>query len=540
MRFGDEDPVLWRSDNSETVPSLLKKAVAANPAKTFLDFEGKTYSFAQFDEETTRLAHGLQAHGVCKGEAVATFFDNSDDAVLFWFAINKLGAICVPLNTALKGEFLRHQLANCGARLLMCEGHYLARVMQVRDDLPGLERIFTRGVPEGEGSGGDIGLMRSDRVDPIDVEVTSSDLAFIIYTSGTTGPSKGCMVGHGYLCHYASQLAWALGLRDDDRMWTPQPLFHMGATGAVVLPCLIMGATFTLATKFSVSGFWPSIERSGATVTLTVGSMAVLLAEAPETEAEKRCFGQLRAVGGVPFPAELAQKWRSRFGVKHVGAPGYGMSELSMITLNPLSEPSPPGASGRRIPAVDVRVVDDHGDECPAGVAGEVIVRPRKPHVMFSGYYRQPEASLKAFENLWFHTGDLGRFDEDGFFFFVDRKKDYMRRRGENISSYELENAFRRHPAIEDLAAHAVPSEQSEDDVKITAILKPGSNLTEAELCRWSIDQVPFYAVPRYVEFRDDLPRNPLGRVLKYQLRDEGVTSATWDRESDPSIVVTR
>jgi crotonobetaine/carnitine-CoA ligase len=184
--------------------------------------------------------------------------------------------------------------------------------------------------------------------------------------------------------------------------------------------------------------------------------------------------------------------------------------------------------------------VDDNGNECPTGTAGEVIVRPCKPHVMFSGYYRQPEATLKAFEDLWFHTGDVGRFDEDGFFFFVDRKKDYMRRRGENISSYELENAFRKHPAIEDLAAHAVLSDMSEDDVKVTVVLKPGASVTEAELCRWSIDRLPFYAVPRFVEFRDDLPRNPLGRVLKYQLRDEGVTATTWDRESDPSIVVVR
>jgi crotonobetaine/carnitine-CoA ligase len=159
-------------------------------------------------------------------------------------------------------------------------------------------------------------------------------------------------------------------------------------------------------------------------------------------------------------------------------------------------------------------------------------VRPLKPNIMFQGYWRRPDDTQRLMRNMWLHTGDIGKFDEEGFFYFVDRKKDYLRRRGENISSFEMEAAFLNHPDIEDVAVHAVPSPVGEDDVKVTAVLKPGAQLSAEALCRWAIDQVPYYAVPRYIEFRDNLPRNPQGRVLKYQLRDEGRTEATWDRDT--------
>jgi crotonobetaine/carnitine-CoA ligase len=272
------------------------------------------------------------------------------------------------------------------------------------------------------------------------------------------------------------------------------------------------------------------MERTGANDAMLLGAMVPMLLTAPENEAEKRYFGKLETINGAPFPAPLQEAWKKRFGAKHTIGNGFGLSEGSLMTSLAFGEAAKPNSSGKRNDCFDVRIVDDNDLELPPGEAGEIVVRPLKPHVMFEGYWRRPEETLKLMKNLWFHTGDIGKFDEDGFFYFVDRKKDYLRRRGENISSFEVETSFRRHPAIEDIAAHAVLSSLGEDDLKVTAVLKQGMTLTEEGLCKWSVDELPYFAVPRFIEFREALPKSPVGRILKYQLRDEGVTAKTWDR----------
>ena len=200
------------------------------------------------------------------------------------------------------------------------------------------------------------------------------------------------------------------------------------------------------------------------------------------------------------------------------------------MTFTPVSEKSPAGASGRRYSDYDVQVVDDDDRILLTGEVGQLVMRPMRPNIMFMGYWRRPEATLEVMQNMWFHTGDIGRFDADDNFYFVDRKKDYLRRGGENISSYEMEMSFRAHPDIEDVAVHAVPSDHSEDEVKASVILRATGSVTEEELCRWSIEHLPHYAVPRYIEFCAELPRNGSGRVMKFELRSRGVTPATWDR----------
>jgi crotonobetaine/carnitine-CoA ligase len=246
----------------------------------------------------------------------------------------------------------------------------------------------------------------------------------------------------------------------------------------------------------------------------------------------QRCFGQVRVVTGAPFPAELQQIWKERFGVKIAGTPGYGFTEATMLTSLPAGGYFKPGSSGKRNEWFDVRIVDDNHRELPTGEAGEIIARPLQPNVMFQGYWRRPADTLQIMSDLWLHTGDIGKFDEDGYFFFVDRKKDYLRRGGENISSYEMETALSLHPDVQDVAVHAVFSELSEDEVKATLVLREGATLTEAQLFTWLIERVPYFALPRFIEFRAELPKSPLGRVLKYQLRDEGKTAATWDRNT--------
>jgi len=526
---------VWSVGEQDTVCAVLQRAASANGDKPFIDLLGDVYSFAYLDIESSRLANGLSGLGVKQGHTVVTIIDNNIDAILLWFAINKLGAISVPVNTAYKGEFLRHQLADAGAQVIVAESDYAERVQAIAEGLPEAQVLVHRG--ERPKAPSKLKLLPIDEVRSADsslpdVQVKPTDLAMLIYTGGTTGPSKGCMVSHNYACSLARQAVISNGRTAETINWTPLPLFHMNATSTSILAQLLVGGRVAVYPRFSVSNFWPEIERTGANDVNLLGSMLPLLLNAPENDSMKRCFGQIRNVGAAPFPGELQAAWRERFGTENTSVPGYGLTEASLLTSAVYGEPSPPGASGKRNEWFDVRIVDDNDVEQPAGVSGEVIVRPRQPHVMFEGYWRRPEDTLKVMKNLWFRTGDIGKFDEQGYFYFVDRKKDYLRRRGENISSFEMETAFRAHPAIQDVAVHAVLSEFTEDEVKVTAVLKPDTLLTEEQLCLWAIDQLPYFAVPRYIEFREELPRNPVGRVLKYELRDEGVTTRTWDREA--------
>jgi len=525
----------WSAGESDTVNDVVRRAAREFGEKPFLDVLGQVLSFNDIQREACRLANGLATLGVVKGHTVVTILDNNCDAVLMWFALNKLGAISVPVNTAFKGEFLRHQIADANAAVVISETVYAERVGQIADQLPDLRVLVHRGQAPVECLGDKqivaLENLRSDNIHDPDVKVLPGDLTMLIYTGGTTGPSKGCMISHNYACNEASQMIICLGRTRESITWTPLPLFHLNATVTTVLCNLMIGARAVVYPRFSVSGFWPDIERSGANEANLLASMVPLLAGAPDNDAMKRCHGQLDKVYGAPFPPELQQRWRERFGVRHaVGGAGFGLTECAIVTMLPFGEQYKPNCAGKRCDSFDIRVVDDNDVELPYGTPGELIVRPLKPHVMFEGYWNRPADTLKVMRNMWFHTGDIGMIDEEGFFFFLDRKKDYMRRGGENISSYEMEKTFAAHPQIEDVAVHAVFSELSEDEVKVTAVLRPGSSVTEEELCRWAIDRVPYYAVPRYIEFRTQVPRSPVGRILKYELRDEGVTAATWDR----------
>jgi crotonobetaine/carnitine-CoA ligase len=313
-------------------------------------------------------------------------------------------------------------------------------------------------------------------------------------------------------------------------VWTPLPLFHIFAI-ATVLDAARLCASASISPKFSVSGFWPEVRRTGATVVNLLGSMGVMLAGAPDNDDSLACHGQIRSLLAVPFPDTLKQTWRARFGVKFPGANVYGQTEAGSMITAAVDVAVPDGSAGRRNDTLDVRIFSSDDTECPPGVVGEIVVRPNKPHVMFEGFWNRPQSSWSLAGNYWHHTGDLGKFDADGFFYFVDRKKDYLRRRGENISSFEVEIALMAHPDVAEAAVHAVYSEVTEDDVKATMVLVDGSTLAPEQFLVWAADHVPTFALPRYVEFRSELPKNPVGRVLKYQLRDEGVTATTWDRE---------
>jgi carnitine-CoA ligase len=526
----------WQWVEQDTILHAFKRVLDVAPGRVFLDFSGQLYTYGEFDRLSTRFAHELRTLGVRSGETVMTVLDNNIDAVTAWFAINKIGAISVPINTALRGEFLRHQLNDAGGPIVICEEAYLPRVVEVADQLPCVRLILCRGAapaqPACRVAIAPLDAHRGTNDVPIEITAKPADIACIIYTSGTTGPSKGSMQSYNYFCHLARQRLTANPASAADITFTPLPLFHNNAIATGVTATVLSGGRIAIAPRFSLSNFWPEIHRSGATIVSLVGTIAALIADAPDNEWSKRCHGQVHTVRGVPFTDAVKEAWRHRFGSLNVGSNDYGMTEAALITWLPRGAFAASGSSGKRCEAFDVRIVDDDDREVPVGQAGEVIVRPNRPNIMFQGYWRRPEATVAAMRNQWFHTGDIGRFDEAGFFYFVDRKKDYLKRRGENISSYEMEVAIKAHPAIQEVAVHAVPSNLGDDDVKVTAVLRTGETVAAADLCLWIAERVPYFAVPRYIEFRTELPKNPQDKVLKYQLRQEGVTAATWDLET--------
>ncbi len=520
-----------------TVLEALAGRLASDPDSLYLDFEGNTYTAREMDEESTRLAHTLAKVGVGRGDRVATLLENRAEQVVSFFAVLKLGAIQVPINTAYKGEFLRHQLSDSGAKVFVVQGDFVSRAVEVVDatQTPDLVHCIVVDAPDAVLDAVPVtswvDAIDNGSTEPIDSSaVRPNDLACFIYTAGTTGPSKGCMLPHNYIVALADQIARAWQRQPDDIVLTPLPLFHFNAISVCVVGSLVVGGSAAIERRFSVSNFWPEVKRTGATMVSMLGSLAILIANAEDHPDQQG--HRLRVCAAAPMPPDTDRAWQERFGCATFSG-GYGMTEASLVCMLDAGEPNKPGAMGKpNLHEFDVRLVDDDDNEVPVGETGELVCRPNGPSLMFAGYWNRPDATIEATRNLWFHTGDLARLDEDGYAYFVDRKKDALRRRGENISSFEMEKVLYGHEAVKDAAVHAVPSPIGEDDVKVTIVLQPDADVSEEDLCRWVAERVPFFAIPRYVEFRDDLPRNPVGRVLKYELRADGVTPATWDREA--------
>jgi crotonobetaine/carnitine-CoA ligase len=294
---------------------------------------------------------------------------------------------------------------------------------------------------------------------------------------------------------------------------------------------LLAGERTAIAARFSVSGFWDEIERSEATSAILLASMLPLIAHAPDTAATLRCRKQLRVVTGVPLSATDRKIWQERFGVAYMNTYAYGQTEANLVSLLPWGAPLPPMDSmGPPSEDFDVMVADSDRRPVPIAEVGELLVRPRQPGVIFSGYWGRPQDTLNAMTDGWWHTGDYVRMDEQGYLYFVDRKKDYLRSRGENISSFEVESAMMTHPAVAEVAFHTVSAEAGmEEEIKATVVLRSAGEVSERELFEWALQNLPYFAVPRFVELRRELPKTPTGKVRKHELRAEGRTGRTWD-----------
>ncbi|MFC5745301.1 AMP-binding protein [Actinomadura rugatobispora] len=525
----------WQPDDAVSLPVVLDRRAEMSGDRVAVTINGVDISYADMATRSIRYANGLLRLGVGRGEPVSMLMANSTDHVLGWLGASRLGAVDIPINTAYTGDFLRRTLQNANSRVLLCDDEYLDTVRDTARD-GGVEIVVLRG---GDSSG--LARLRAAGLDAVPWEhleegeasrlnlpgeISYRDMSSVIYTSGTTGASKGVTFSHNYLLSAARQMLGLYQSTEDDTYFGSMPMFHLAAKACGVVGSLLTGQHTVLDPKFSVSRTWQRVRETEATVVHLLGSMIVMLYNQPETPEDAEL--PMRAIFAAPVPGTIQQQFEERFDCKIVTC--YALSEACQITKGGLDVPYPPNSAGRvNDELFEVRLVEDGDVDVPLDTTGEIVVRPKKSQVMFSGYWRNPAATQEAMDNLWFHTGDLGRIDEDGWFYYEGRKKDALRRRGENVSAAELEDVLRQHPAVNDAAAVGVPSEVMEDDIFAVVELVEDATVDYAELQEFCAQKLPFFMVPRYYEIVASLPRNPIAKVEKYRIKSQGLTTSTWD-----------
>lgn len=512
---------------------LLRLRALETPDAPFVTVDGVGYTFAELEARSNDVAAALLVRGVGAGDRVAVLSANRAEVVELFFAVAKIGAILVPLNAALKGQFLSYQLRHSRACVVAADADGASAIAACIADLPDLELcVLLDGVVEVLDLNGVAAVDYSAAVvsgaASTEAQVDAASTMSIMYTSGTTGFPKGCLLSHGYYQRAARLVGGGSEVTRTDVLFTTLPLFHAAAMFSTLVAGLVFGVPAVIDAGFSARTFMARVADVGATVAFAVGAMGNALLATPVTEADRA--HRLRTMVVAPLPAGDQEAFRARFGVDpHTEL--YGQTECMPITFTPVSGPRDHTGCGVPVADLDVALLDDDGLRVAEGEVGEIAIRPRGPFCMFDGYWNQPDATLEAIRGLWYHTGDYGRFLPSGALQFVDRKKDALRRRGENISSLELESAIRIHPKIADVAVHAVPSPLTEDDVKACVVLTANSEVSPDELFAFFTEQLPRYAVPRYVEVLDELPRNAVGRVMKHLLRQRHDRETGWDFE---------
>lgn len=522
---------------------LIEERARRHAGRTFFRFEDRTISYAEFDALSNRLANGLMAIGVRKGMHVALLIDNRPEIILLYAALGKIGAVSVPVNTAAKGELLAYYLTQSDSEMVLADIGLLDRLAPVLGKVPKMTHVI--GVPDRDAPyvrHAGIDVAQSDYQalleappTPVESDVRFTDLHSLVYTSGTTGPSKGNMSTHAHTVTCGHDLARAYGYREDDVLYVCLPLFHGNAWLCSVMPALIAGASVAVARRFSASGFWQDIRRFGATQFNALGAMTNFIWSRPPEPTDRD--HSVRQVMVVPTP-QFFEGFEKRFGIEFTSV--YALTDCGMVTARGPDDPKEKWASaGKACPDVEIRIVDDDDFEVPTGQPGEIVVRTDQPWMFAQGYYNMPDATANSRRNLWFHTGDRGYLDADGYLYFVDRKKDAIRRRGENISSFEVERIIVSHPAVLEVAAYPVRSEHSEDEVMVSVVRREDCALDEKELIAHCAENMAYFMVPRYVEFVPALPKTMTEKVEKYRLKAaaEARLPHVWDREKHGIVV---
>jgi long-chain acyl-CoA synthetase len=543
--------------SKENVRALLENRVAATPDKTFLfsEADGREWTYEEFDRTVNRTANFLRENGIRKGDVVSLLLPNSAEYVVAYFACWKIGAVAGPVNSLLKKEEIEWVARNSEAKLMLVATEFLEVLGQGRPVPPALAgdgSPDTRATPLAPSSrppadaGGtalhpdlangtqlarlaifDDFSTTADFPDTLDaLDLAADDDAIIIYTSGTTGKPKGCLLTHGNLIANARQIAEWMGFTENDRLLTVMPLFHMNAVSVTTMTALYAGGSTVVSPKFSASRFWDIIEKYQITSFGSVATMLSMLlnnsqpapgpnSENPKSKIQNPKCGSLRFAmcGSAPVPAEVLKKFEETFGVLVIE--GYGLSESTCrSTFNPPNENRRPGSCGKPI-GNEMKVFDEHDEELPDCELGEIVLRG--PNIL-KGYFKNPEATSNAFRSGWFHTGDIGYRDADGFFYIADRKSDMIIRGGENIYPREIDDLLYTHPAVAHAAVIGVPDELYGEEVAAFVVLKGGEKITDKDLIEFCREHLADYKCPKSVLFVDDIPKGPTGKLLKREL----------------------
>jgi crotonobetaine/carnitine-CoA ligase len=519
--------------HDRTIHRVLKQKARQYGGREFFRFQERAFSFEDLDRESDRVAAGFQSLGVVKGDKVAIFMGNRPEFLFLWFGLCKLGAVEVPINTAHRGNLLVYMVDKAHCSMIIVGSVFLDRVAPVLKELPRLEKVVVLGepgkeVPKLDKPTLDYWQVVNNNGKYEEVDVIWTDPFAIMFTSGTTGPSKGALFPHNYALHMGEVVTRAAEYTEKDCFYCVLPLYHANAQVLSTMPALMDGARMILRERFSASQFWDEVKRYGCTQFNYIGAILPILYKAEPKPDDADNPVRIMLGGGAPM--DLFEAIEKRFGLTLIE--GYGLSEIGIPLMNTLRERKP-STCGKPLPDYVVRVVDEYGLELKPHQTGELLVRPQKPNSIFLEYYNMPLKTIEAWGGLWFHSGDYLYSDEDGYFHFVDRKKDAIRRRGENISSYEVEKVVNSHPSVLVSAAIAVKSELGDDEVMVCLRLKPGKSLTAEELISYCEDRMAYFMIPRYIRFMAELPKTPTQRVEKYRLREEGVTPDTWDREAE-------
>ncbi len=500
------------TDGPRNLPTLLAQRVSVAPDKLFLfsQIDGRRFTYAEFQMAVNRAATMLLTKGIKKGDAVSLLLPNSVEYVIAYFACWKIGAVAGPVNSLLKAQEISYVISNSEAKALLINSEYLPLVDSVSSELPNLKTVITfdneaevtRQFPQGELA--------------LTSEVNLDDEAIIIYTSGTTGKPKGCLLTHGNVIANAKQISEWLGFTEADRLLTVMPLFHMNAVSVTTMAALYAGGSTVVTPRFSASRFWQIISDYQITSFGSVATMlSMLLSNYPEGVHEGLKTEQLRFAmcGSAPVPAEVMKRFEETFHCLVVE--GYGLSESTCrSTFNPPDQRRRVGSCGLPI-GNEMSVVDEQGREVADGEHGEIVLRGDN---ILKGYYKNPEATAVAFRNGWFHTGDIGYRDSDGFYYVVDRKSDMIIRGGENIYPREIDEILYEHPAVTAAAVVGVPDNLYGEEVAAFVVLKDGITASEEELIEFCKSRLADYKCPKTVRFVKDIPKGPTGKLLKREL----------------------
>ncbi|MFS0644421.1 ATP-dependent acyl-CoA ligase [Siminovitchia sp. 179-K 8D1 HS] len=514
----------------ENLAQFLVRRIEKTPEKVFLEFEQQRITYEGLYRRAAQSARGFSELGIQTEDKVCVMLDNSPEYMDVWFGLTCIGAVIVPINVHLKGDGLQYILSHSECKAIVLDDSYMDRIRPCLSSLPKDVKIIIhteKQLPDwGEYTKlKDVITHPESNLPSLDFPGTA--INSILYTSGTTGPPKGVMLSHAAYVHSAKEFAERMvGVRKDDILFTTLPLFHINAQAHTVLGGIHANATIALSKKFSASRFWDEVRFHHATIFNALGSMIPILCKQPEQENDQDNPARIAACAATP--EKFWKPFEERFKIKIVE--GYGLTETTGFCVsNPIHEGRIPSI-GKPFPFAEAKIADENGKRLQIGEIGEIFIRSLQKHAFMEGYYKMPDKTEEALLDGWFRTGDLGYEDEEGYMYFCDRLKQCIRRRGENISSWEVEKVINAHPKVLESAAVGVPSEIGEEDVKVYVILREGETLPYVELIKWCEDRMAYFMVPRYIQYVDSFPKTATERVQKFKLKEEGIGDA-WDRE---------